>query len=1196
MKNILWFKEVNKSDIASVGGKGASLGEMYNIGLPIPPGFCVSAQAYQKFLEDSGLDKKIYPILEGLNVEDTDALHDAAEKVQEMIIDSEVPPDLKVEIKENYFNMSVDIDIIKTASRETVGMIKAGRDIAYVAVRSSATAEDLPTASFAGQQATYLNIRGGEELVKAVKKCWASLFTARAIYYRVKNKFDHSKVFISVIVQKMVDSVSAGVMFTVNPSTNNDKEIVIEAAFGLGETVVGGSITPDRYLVDKSTLAIKNKEINEQPWGIVRDYNLKRSVKKNLSAEEGGKQKVSDNNIKLLGELGMKIEEHYKVPQDIEFAIEGNKVYIVQSRPVTTFETTKEALGKQETLKDKEVILKGLNAGPGIGSGKVVLVHGVDDLSKVGEGDVLVARMTNPDMVPAMKRASAIITDAGGTTCMGGDTKVLTNKGFMSIESAYDLVKDEDLMILSYDYKNKKPTWKSVINSFKRKSKAIKISTSQTGRVSHNTLDITPNHKIYTYKNRNLIKKEINNVLEDEEHLCLIDSLPKTGSEKDIRKLAYLMGAIITDGHIRIDYNKTGNPRRGSITLTQKEVEEKVDFIQEVNNCLVEVFDKGFTNSTFKETQGCIRGGLIQGTATDFVSHNLQAATQLNKIYQNLDLWTLSLNEESSLAFLAGLIDGDGCFYENRLHIYNNDEKTLQGIILSCLKLNIFPQISKNRDSYHIQIVERMGDILRFTKRVKGVVSSKVLGTKLLSAKQILSDVVDEVNLKGKIKPYVEKNLLIDSRKIFERVLPVANEKLKNELIEVLNSNLRMHRISKVCDMSEIDVFNLEVEANEEMERNYIVFTKNYTPLLVSNCHAAIVGREMGLPVVVGAMKATQVLKDGDEVTVDGYTGNIYRGIVEVDHKGVEEVVEGPVEKIETVTEIKTIMDLPDYAEKAAKKEPDGVGLLRAEFMILGRKLHPGYLIAQGRKEEFVNNLAEDIKKIAKAFNGKSIWYRTLDAPTDEFRHLEGGENEPEEDNPMMGWRSIRRDLDQPELLKAQFEAIKKIHDEGFTNVGVMIPLVTSVEQISKAKQYLKEVGLEPLEEIEFGVMVETPAAVEIISDICAEGVDFISFGTNDLTQFTLAVDRNNAKIQGLYNEMHPAVLSQIKRVIRVCQKNNVETSICGQAGSNPDMIEWLVKQGIDSISVNPDMITQARKLVYKTERRMLLKAARKED
>ncbi len=1298
MKNILWFREISKNDIASVGGKGANLGEMYNMGLPIPPGFCVTAQAYKNFLEESGLDKKIYPLLENLDVEDTDKLYAASEQVQEIILDAEVPLKLKSDIKEAYYSMGIDIDIIRTASKETIKTVKDGKEQTFVAVRSSATAEDLPsidenshvfikingkpvydtikniydrvgdgsnclievasmkdnkikwtrakqiyrhpangkklykittetgreititenhslitldkdtlktkincikdlkanefvpvtrkidllnlneeeinipdyvngkdvvcknnrvyiknnssnwkiqnsikqklkineelayflglycaegctyknngiiitnsnkqimdkakrffkeislynnqainknsirvycksfvrllhkltgepleikgkgkscrikhvpdfifgcnreiissflsgcfdgdgyvskygieycstskklsggvvkllemmdldfyirkkrnaiivvipisqaekfkniiklenkskrskldalinnykssakhpgflnpifitevlakkiksdfdnklekkcisigicpcckeeiektsyyknklrfycrkckkafyeneinkilsekyiyydkkgrfkakmapwnkalitkarisknrfkqlmklynlegycqflegdvlwdritkiekvkckgdvydftvpkvenfaagiggiithnTASFAGQQATYLNVRGGEELIKAVKKCWASLFTARAIYYRIKNNFEHSKVYISVVIQKMINSDSSGVMFTINPSTNNENEIVIEAGFGLGEVVVGGSITPDRYVIDKNTLEIKEKNIQIQPWAIFREYETGKNIKETLSEERGKQQKVSERNIKILSDLAIKIESHYGVPQDTEFAIEKNKVYIVQARPVTTMKKTEEVIKKEEKLQEKEVIIKGLNAGPGIGSGKVKIIHAMEDLGKILDGDVLVARMTDPDMVPAMKRASAIITDAGGTTC-----------------------------------------------------------------------------------------------------------------------------------------------------------------------------------------------------------------------------------------------------------------------------------------------------------------------------------------------------------------------------------------------------------------------------------HAAIIGREMGLPVVVGTFKATQILKDNDEVTVDGYTGNIYRGKVEINHEKAEEAKDIVSEGIETVTEIKTIMDFPEKAEEVSKLNPDGVGLLRCEFMILGRKVHPFYMIQSNRKDEFVNNLAEDLIRIASAFNGKPVWYRTLDARTDEFRNLEGGGNEPEEDNPMMGWRSIRRDIDNPEVLKAQFEAIKKVHDQGYTNVGVMIPMITHIDQIKKAKQMLRECGLEPLEEIEFGVMVETPAAIQIIEDICNEGVDFISLGTNDLTQFTLALDRNNEYVQKWYDEMHPAVLKEIEHVLKVCRKYNVETSICGQAGSRLDMIEWLVRHGIDSISVNADMLAEAKRLVYKTERKMLLKFARNGD
>ena len=360
-----------------------------------------------------------------------------------------------------------------------------------------------------------------------------------------------------------------------------------------------------------------------------------------------------------------------------------------------------------------------------------------------------------------------------------------------------------------------------------------------------------------------------------------------------------------------------------------------------------------------------------------------------------------------------------------------------------------------------------------------------------------------------------------------------------------------------------------------------------------STCHAAIVSREMGIPCIVGTENATQNISENEVVTVDATEGKVYRGKIEI--KKAKEAYELEQAPIETVTSIKVITDLPDFAEKAAQTGADGVGLLRCEFMILKHKEHPYHMITTGRREELVSDLTEDITKIATAFKGKPVWYRTLDAPTDEFRHLKGGEDDPEEDNPMMGWRSIRRSLDQPELLLAEFEAIKRVHESGLTNVGVMLPLITHVEQVSESKKYLRQAGLEPRENIKFGIMVETPAAVQIIEELCKEGIDFVSFGTNDLTQFTLACDRNSAKVQKWCDAKHPAVLRQIKYVVEVCKKYNVETSICGQAGSDPEMADFLVKIGVDSISANADAVKKIRYIVAKAERKLLLSVARKE-
>ncbi|MCC7557569.1 MAG: phosphoenolpyruvate synthase, partial [Methanobacteriaceae archaeon] len=268
--------------------------------------------------------------------------------------------------------------------------------------------------------------------------------------------------------------------------------------------------------------------------------------------------------------------------------------------------------------------------------------------------------------------------------------------------------------------------------------------------------------------------------------------------------------------------------------------------------------------------------------------------------------------------------------------------------------------------------------------------------------------------------------------------------------------------------------------------------------------------------------------------------------------------------------------------------------LLRTEHMMLTAGVHPIKFIKDGREDELIHILMENILKVVDAFYPKPVWYRTLDAPTDEFKTLDGGEDEPYEHNPMLGWRGIRRELDQPDILRAEFKAIKKLHEQGYTNIGIMIPLVQHPDELRKAKQIAEEVGLKPQKNIEFGIMVETPAAAMVIEDFIDVGIDFASFGTNDLTQYTLAIDRNNENVAGLYSEGHPAVLKLIARVIKKCNAAGVKTSICGQAGSIPHIVEKLVELGIDSVSANTDAVPAVRETVARIEKKLVLKAARK--
>ena len=431
MPAVIWFKDLRKEDVPIAGGKGANLGEMTSAGFPVPPGFVITAQTYKNFIESADIKEDIDDLLKNLNVNDTEQLNAASRAIETMIRSAKISEQVSNEIIEAYNKLS-EGSIVIAGSEAEVGE--------FVAVRSSATAEDLPGASFAGQQKTLLNVKGKTELINAVKECWASLFEPRAIFYRKEKGFDSDKVLISVIVQKMVDSDKSGVMFTVDPVTNDRNKISIDAAWGLGEAVVSGQVTPDHYSVDKNSLVVLSKSVSEKTFMYTRDIETGKTKKVTLSEETARKQVLTDDEIKKLAEFGKKIEEHYNFPQDIEWAIEDSEIFIVQSRPITTLKETKEIpedvedvigndnartlespsvsekVSEESPKIEKEPIVKGLEASPGVGIGKVKLVKDASEISKVEKGDVLVTQMTSPDFVPAMERAVAIVTDEGGIT------------------------------------------------------------------------------------------------------------------------------------------------------------------------------------------------------------------------------------------------------------------------------------------------------------------------------------------------------------------------------------------------------------------------------------------------------------------------------------------------------------------------------------------------------------------------------------------------------------------------------------------------------------------------------------------------------------------------------------------------------------------------------------------------------------
>jgi pyruvate,water dikinase len=353
MDAVVWLEEVGKNDLSTVGGKGASLGEMINIGVPVPGGFAVTAQAFRDFLNRTGIAKKLFEAL-NVDVNEENELHKAEETAKKLIMGAKVPKDIEQAIKSRYEEL---------CKRE-------GEQV-FVAVRSSATAEDLPDASFAGQQETFLNTQGAEDVFNNVRKCWASLYGARAIFYRVEQGFEHDKVNLSAIVQKMVDSEKSGVMFSSQPSTG-EAQVVIEGAWGLGESVVSGSVSPDNYVVDRKTKNIVSRYIASKEIMIIRDPKTKKTVTVKVPAKKKEATVLTDNEIIELAKYAEILENHYGIPQDIEWGVEKNKIYILQSRPITTINNGKKPAAA--ATGSGKVLLNGLGAAPGVGTGIVRVI------------------------------------------------------------------------------------------------------------------------------------------------------------------------------------------------------------------------------------------------------------------------------------------------------------------------------------------------------------------------------------------------------------------------------------------------------------------------------------------------------------------------------------------------------------------------------------------------------------------------------------------------------------------------------------------------------------------------------------------------------------------------------------------------------------------------------------------------------
>lgn len=766
MKNyIRWFHEIDKNDIGLVGGKGANLGEMTQAGFPIPYGFVVTSHAYFHFIETNRLKTHIYAQLYNMNYEYQKQLHEASRNIRRIIMEASIPSTLVHIIIDSYHEL-LQKETKYIHKKETIkdsisSRLKTLYNPPLVAIRSSATAEDLPNASFAGQQETYLNVKGDHLLIHKVKECWASLFTERAIYYRHEQKFDHFKVGLAVVVQRMIQSEVSGIAFSIDPVTNDSSKVVIEAIYGLGEYIVQGMVTPDHYEVDKKTSKIISKSIKQQEVAFIRVNQSNKEIK--ISSSKGNKQKLPDHHIISLSKIITSIEKHYYFPQDTEWALENNNLYIVQARPITTVKNSIKNEKNNKIDIHKKVILYGDPASPGIKSGKPVIITSPQELDKIHEGDVLVAPQTDPDYVPAMKRAVAIVTETGGRTS-----------------------------------------------------------------------------------------------------------------------------------------------------------------------------------------------------------------------------------------------------------------------------------------------------------------------------------------------------------------------------------------------------------------------------------HAAIVSRELGIPAIVGANNATSILKKYETITVNGSEGKIYEGVLFDEH-----IKNQSSQGLKTKTKIYVNMAQPEAADRVAKMNVDGIGLLRAEFMIADIGIHPKQIIKLRKQKMYINKLTEKLLMFIKPFYPRPVIYRATDFKTNEYRHLKGGsEYEPHEENPMIGYRGASRYIADEKVFAMEIEAIKKVRDQGYTNLHLMIPFIRTPQELEDIKKILSKHNLHRSKSFKLWIMVEVPSAVIQLEEFIKKGVDGVSIGTNDLTMLIMGVDRDNAHIRHLYNERNPSVMWALEKIVKTCKKMNVTCSVCGQAPSDyPELAEQLVKWGITSLSLTPDAVDRTRILISEIEK-----------
>ncbi|MDO8055787.1 MAG: putative PEP-binding protein [Candidatus Hermodarchaeota archaeon] len=758
------------------------------------------------------------------------------------------------------------------------------------------------------------------------------------------------------------------------------------------------------------------------------------------------------------------------------------------------------------------------------------------------------------------------------------------------------------------------------------------------------------------------MKKELKSCLEDDDFLCIVGKIPKfSGPLANETTLAYTTGAIFTDGYVNLKSTK------GSVTFIQKKTPEKERFIEAVRTGFATAFGYPFTYQRSHQNNAIYQNRIIEGEAQDLICFNREPAQILCDTWNNLVPWILSLDKESIKSFLAGVIDVDGSFNEtsNRIQIYIGKEELLQGVIVACLRLGILPQITHNRYIFNVQIPAGYSDLLKYTKRITGSETNRLYSNRLFSIRSLFMDIADEVNCKGRVKEAIKRNLMFGEDKIKRDLFALCDSQTQQQLSRLLDSNLQMYRVTSTNQLETTEVYNFEVDASNELDKNFVVFTSHYTPILVSNSHAAVVARGWGKPCIVGAESikidlegrlfriGKKVIQEGDWISIDGSTGELYQGKIERIEPNFEEETDlisllSWADKVRKLG-VWTNADNPKDAGIARAFGAEGIGLTRTEHMFFEEERRPIVVQMimsdnpaerQGLLDKLLPFQREDFEGLFRVMDELPVIIRLIDPPMHEFLPpkdelndeicklkvtLERTKNSSKkqelqkkifdqekilavvenlwEVNPMMGLRGCRAGIMVEGLTEMQtraiFEAACNVAKEGVkVHPEVMIPLVSHVNELvlerlkleKVAKDVMKEKGIEV--PYKFGTMIETPRAALTASQI-AEFADFYSFGTNDLTQMTYGVSRDDAEGKFLFDYVQRHILPNnpfevidrdgVGQLMKLAvdqgrsKKPNIEIGGCGEHFGEPNSIEFSHIIGLNYVSASPFRVPIAR-------------------